>query len=168
MFTRMSKVMLWIAGIGIVIGGFVAMGNDEEGIGWAIWVIGFVALWALGVFIELINNVLDIKNILSNMSLGNSYASNSSSSTPKNSYNTTPIYTNWCCTGCGTTNVPEADFCSYCGKPKGSLGTGGYNISELAAESETQNTIQDGWFCRSCGTKNKSTSRICSGCGKDK
>ena len=64
--------------------------------------MGFVALWVLDALVEPVNNILDIKNILSNMSLGNSYISNSSSSAPKNSYNTTPIYTNWCCTVCGT------------------------------------------------------------------
>lgn len=63
MFTRMSKGVLWVLVAAVVIGGFVGMA-EEVGIGLLIWLGGLVLIWGLGVFVELINNILDIKKIL--------------------------------------------------------------------------------------------------------
>ena len=75
MFTRMSKGVLWVLVAAIVIGGFVGMA-EEVGIGLLIWLGGLVLIWGLGVFVELINNILDIKKILQSISstgsMGNS------------------------------------------------------------------------------------------------
>lgn len=75
MFTRMSKGVLWVLVAAVVIGGFVGMA-EEVGIGLLIWLGGLVLIWGLGVFVELINNILDIKKILQSISstgsMGNS------------------------------------------------------------------------------------------------
>lgn len=168
MFTRISKVVLWILLAGVVIAGFILLGIDV-GISLIVWGGGLVVIYGFGIFVELINNVLDIKNILKSMndngySMGApvqqvqepvlSYDRNGS----QNQYN-------------HNQNSQNQYNSNQYGQNNGSQNTRSesrMNLSAVAAASTTQSNASSGWYCRECGTKNKTSSRICMGCGKYK
>ena len=134
MFTRMSKAMLWITGIAIVIGGLVTIQYD--GLGLAIWIGGFILLWGIGTYVEMINNIMDIKGLLSKNALHvNTEVSNSDSrlsqvaqqiSNSDSKLSQVAQQTEmqkqdnagWFCRQCGQKNSSHSQFCSGCGKYK--------------------------------------------------
>lgn len=163
MFTRMSKVVLWIAGIAVVIGGFIA-GQQDGYLGLSIWLIGIVALWGIGVFVELVNNVMDIKIMISKGALNNIQPNNNSkevtyqstidnskkvekpllSNKGKDKVETKKIEYNasaWKCSQCKTINNSQVNSCTNCGC----------------------NT----WSCPICGTTNHPQATWCVRCVKE-
>ena len=120
MFTRMSKAMLWITGIAIVIGGLVTIQYD--GLGLAIWIGGFILLWGIGTYVEMINNIMDIKGLLSKNALHvNTEVSNSDSRLSQVAQQTEmqkQDNAGWFCRQCGQKNSSHSQFCSGCGKYK--------------------------------------------------
>lgn len=174
MFTRMSKGVLWVLVVAVVIGGFVGMVAADIGVALIIWLGGIVLIWGLGVFVELINNILDIKKILQTMSstgymgtsnvgsygYGNTgYSMNTAAQPGRNA-------TTWYCNYCGTPNSLDATKCAGCGTQRPSSGKP--SLAQAASQMETPKATQSGWYCRYCGSKNNSSSRVCIGCGKDK
>lgn len=158
MFTRISKVVLWILLAGIVIAGFILLWFNV-GISLIVWGGGLVVIYGFGIFVELINNVLDIKNILKSMK-DNGYSMEppvQQVQEPVPSYNR---------------NDSRSQYNSnQYGQNNGSQNTRNesrMNLSAVAAASTTQTNANSGWYCRACGTKNKPSSRICIGCGKYK
>ena len=166
MFTRMSKVVLWIAAIAIFIGGAATLSYD--GLGLLIWLGGLILLWGIGVFVEMVNNIMDIKIMLSKGGFNNQ--------TPHQNIQK-PIQVNnfvedkgkWYCRRCNSENSSDDVKCVSCGASSdGRIGTPNtsYNLSQIAQQTEIQNENAVGWFCRACGQKNSSNSQYCSACGK--
>lgn len=143
MFTRISKVVLWILLAGVVIAGFILLGIDV-GISLIVWGGGLVVIYGFGIFVELINNVLDIKNILKSMN-DNGYSM-----------------------GAPVQQVQEPVLSYNRNGSQNTRSESRMNLSAVAAASTTQSNASSGWYCRECGTKNKTSSRICMGCGKYK
>ena len=143
MFTRISKVVLWILLAGVVIAGFILLGIDV-GISLIVWGGGLVVIYGFGIFVELINNVLDIKNILKSMN-DNGYSM-----------------------GAQVQQVQEPVLSYNRNGSQNTRSESRMNLSAVAAASTTQSNASSGWYCRECGTKNKTSSRICMGCGKYK
>lgn len=132
MFTRMAKVVLWIVGIAILLTGLAvgSMGNDFLG-ALAIWVASFVLLWIVGTYVEMINNIMDIKKLLSKGTLNNvqdgSYVNptyqaskgasnaglNLSQAAQQEEIQKTSV---WFCEACGTKNSSHHKYCVNCGK----------------------------------------------------
>lgn len=66
MFTRMAKGLLWLMVLAIVIMAFVVAIKLDAGF-WgfvATLIFGAVAISSFGMFVEIANNVMDIKNTL--------------------------------------------------------------------------------------------------------
>lgn len=148
MFTRFAKGFLWFLSIAVVIAS-IAVASILDDILWffIILVGGFVTLMFFGMFVELCNNILDIKHYLLRGGFSNSNTSsynNYSVPASNNSYN---AY---------SSNVYDNNF--------------GNMLSQAAkvADVEKKAESQEGWFCRQCGTKNKMHATFCSGCGKTK
>ncbi len=171
MFTRMSKGVLWVLVAAVVIGGFVGMA-EEVGIGLLIWLGGLVLIWGLGVFVELINNILDIKKILQSISSTGSMGNSNVGSYGSMGYNMNTSKqsgwneTTWYCNHCGTPNSSDATRCAGCGTLRPNSGKP--SLASAAAQMGNSRETQTGWYCRYCGSKNNATSRVCIGCGKDK
>jgi hypothetical protein len=69
-FTRASQVLLWIMGVALVIVSIVAAVAVSGDAGLVVFiaclVLSFAVLCVFGIFVELANNLLDIKNMLEN------------------------------------------------------------------------------------------------------
>lgn len=127
MFTRMSKGVLWVLVAAVVIGGFVGMA-EEVGIGLLIWLGGLVLIWGLGVFVELINNILDIRKILQSISSTGSMGSSNVGTYGSMGYNMNTSTrsgwneTTWYCNHYGTPNSSDATRCAGCGTQRPNSG----------------------------------------------
>lgn len=173
MFTRMSKGVLWVLVIAAVIGGFVGMTVDM-GVALLIWLGGIVLIWGLGVFVELINNILDIKKTLDKIStsVAGAMGTPNAGAYGNTGYNMNAAMnsgwneTTWYCNRCGTQNSSDETQCAGCGTQRPNSGKP--SLAQAAAQIEMPRAVQSGWYCRYCGAKNNSSSRICIGCGKDK
>lgn len=148
MFTRIAKVFLWILSIAVVISAFAVSSVLEDSI-WFFVILGagFILLMFFGMFVELCNNVLDIKKMFA-----------------KDNYNSYSTY--------NTVTPNNAIGYSYnTAMPNNTINYSTGGMLEQAAKEvseEKMNESQDGWFCRQCGTKNKALATFCSGCGKTK
>lgn len=90
----------------------------------------------LGMFLELCENIADIKNSLSGESAkATAVYKPSSSINPKQSF--------WICAYCKAQNSNVSDKCEKCGKQRYST-----------------------WACARCGTENESINESCKFCGK--
>lgn len=147
MFTRMSKVVLWIAGIAIFIAGAATMGMDA--IGFYIWLGGFVLLWGIGTYVEMINNIMDIKKLLSKGVLYNVQDNNIQPTYQVPVENLSITHQNqgkWYCRKCGTENSSDDLKCIGCGTSYdnkiSASNTGfvdtGYNLSLSGQQTENR------------------------------
>lgn len=141
MFTRISKGVLIFYFIAVVFIGLMLLGNNEEETGAIVLGAGLVVGYGFGLFVELINNVLDIrinsKKILSKMQ---SYEQNSS--LLGNGSNST--LSNY---GSGNTSTPYSSV---------GVSNSSFNLMENA---------QKGWTCMSCNSTNESSYNFCIKCG---
>ena len=186
MFTRMSKVVLWILLVVCVIAGFILLGVDPA-ISFIVWGGGLVLVYGFGIFVELINNVLDIKKILKKMS-DNGYsmgasvqqmqAAESQDQYNTNQYNQSQHSSNQHSQNQHSSNqynqnqyssaqYSQSQYAQNRSR-QSSRNEGRLNLSAAAAASTSQSEIKAGWYCRACGTKNKPASRMCIGCGKER
>lgn len=143
MFTRISKGVLIFYFIAVVFTGLALLAGDkgEKEIGAIVLGAGLVVGYGFGLFVELINNVLDVRinseKILSKMQLyeqNSSLLGNGSNSTLSNygSANTSTPYSSvgvsnssfnllenaqkgWTCMSCKSTNESSYNFCIKCG-----------------------------------------------------
>ena len=133
MFTRMSKVLLWIMVVAVVIASF-GVGAEEEGVGIAIFFGGLIVLIFFGIFVELANNVLDIKNYIAKGGLNIGDVSSQA-------VNTQPITTyepTWSCRKCGTINKTTSARCEECGEVNNSYSGGMLSQAVKKMEYEKQ------------------------------
>lgn len=162
MFTRMAKGVLWfmvvVLAIASLVGG-IAIGSAAEdgGLGFLMILLflaaSFLVLMAFGMFVELANNVLDIKQALRGQAPMVTGMVQQNPSAQQN----IPIQAYY---GGGYSYIPSA--------PDNANNGSGYDLSKIAAQSTSQSQIQDGWYCPQCGTRNKRLARICASCGKEK
>ena len=148
MFTRMSKGLLIflevVLAIAAIVGG-CAIGAEANsaGLGFVLillfLVVGFLIMFSLGLFIELANNVLDIKQMLAKQNGG--YAGIAPAQNSSTQYSS-PQYSS-----------PQ---------------NGRLNLAELAAQADVERSQQQSWFCSECGTRNPVGVAICKACGKGK
>ena len=143
--------------------------------GWSVSIIivlvGPFLLMAFGMFVELCNHVLDIRNaIQSDKTIAqsiNHYGEVQAKSSISNNTSSS-----WYCRKCGTTNDASDKNCTGCGTPSansmGSSGNSGYDLSKIAQEADLNKKPEEGWFCRQCGYKNKIHVTQCASCGKNK
>lgn len=134
MFTRIAKVMLVLSVIAVVILS-ICVGIDKEGFGWFLltFMVGFLVLTMFGMFIELANNVMDIKVYLERKAystVSNTVNTNSNQMSTDDLMNkltntkklseeqTVNKNTTWNCKRCGIKNESIALFCSNCGQWK--------------------------------------------------
>lgn len=148
MFTRMAKVVLWIAGIAILITGLAVGSMADNFLATmsqilVIWAIGFVLLWVIGTYVEMINNIMDIKKLLSKSTLNNVQDGSYVNPTYQDGSYVNPTYQ----------------------APKGASNAG-LNLSQPAQQKEIQKT--SAWFCGVCGMKNSSHQQYCVNCGKNR
>lgn len=143
MFTRISKGVLIFYFIAVVFTGLALLAGDkgEKEIGAIVLGAGLVVGYGFGLFVELINNVLDVRinseKILSKMQSyeqNSSLLGNGSNSTLSNygSANTSAPYSSvdvsnssfnlmenakkgWICMSCNSTNESSYNFCIKCG-----------------------------------------------------
>lgn len=127
MFTRMSKVLLWIMVVAIVIGAFIV--DEEVGAEACLLVLigGLLLVMMFGLFVELCNNVLDIKKkmyYIDFSSINNSHPQTLSASSSKleraaaQVAHTEETPVGWYCRACGEKNKYRAAVCVGCGKSK--------------------------------------------------
>ena len=146
MFTKISKVLLWIMVIGGVITSFAVGSNDR--MGWFI-PVGLIAtlliLAGIGVVVEMADNILRSREILEEISrkMGSSYAPQGVSD-----------------------NAPQAQSGSSYGSQAQVSGA----ISRLSAiaNGASADAVPDFGYCKQCGEKNDRLASICKGCGKYK
>lgn len=176
MFTRMSKVVLWILLAACVIAGFILLGVDPT-ISFIVWGGGLVLVYGFGIFVELINNVLDIKKILKKMS-DNGYsmgapvqqmqAAVSQDQYNSNQYNQSQHSSNqYNQNQYSSAQYGQSQYAQG-GSSQGRDNNGRINLAAAAAASTPRSNAVSVWYCRDCGTKNKTSSRICIGCGKER
>ncbi len=176
MFTRMSKVVLWILLVVCVIAGFILLGVDPA-ISFIVWGGGLVLVYGFGIFVELINNVLDIKKILKKMS-DNGYSMGASvqqmqAAVSQDQYNSNQY--NQSQHSSNQYNHNQYSSAQYGqsqyvqgGSSQGRNNNGRINLAAAAAASTPRSNAVSVWYCRDCGTKNKTSSRVCIGCGKER
>lgn len=138
----MAKVVLWIVAIGILILG-LAVGSRDFLAALIIWAVGFVLIWVIGTYVEMINNIMDIKKLLSKSTLNNGQYGSCVNPTYQYDGYVNPTYQ----------------------VPKGAANDG-LNISQPAQQEKIQKTGD--WFCGLCGTKNSSHQKYCVSCGKNR
>ena len=126
MFTRMAKGLLWILMIAIVIVSVIGMIAENVGVGLAILLLGFVCLFFFGVWVELINNVLDIRNTLKDIQKQmNTRPAQNVSMTQSSPVQAAPVQptpvavepvvVEGKCAKCGYVNNTASKFCMQCG-----------------------------------------------------
>lgn len=168
MFTRISKGVLIFYFIAVVFIGLALLAGDkgEKEIGAIVLGVGLVVGYGFGLFVELINNVLDIRinseKILSkvqsyeqnNSLLGNGMHSNlSSNGNAGNAYTQTNVSNSsssllgnaggsWTCRYCYSTNEPSHMFCMKCGERRNlnSSGNGSGNTSTPYSSVDVSNS----------------------------
>lgn len=141
MFARIAKGMLILYFIAVVIAWMVLIGErNTKVLGWIILGAGLIFGFMMGLFVELVNNVLDIRinseKILAGIQSSgqnNSLSGSRSNSDPSgnSNINTSTPYTNtnvsntsanvgssWVCGYCGNTNDSSYVFCTKCGEKK--------------------------------------------------
>lgn len=141
MFARIAKGALIVYFIAVAFAWGVFIGEEKTKVlGWIILGAGLVFGFMMGLFVELVNNVLDIrinsKKILERIqssgqnnllpgSRSNSYPSGNSNintSTPYTNTNVSNSSANvgssWVCGYCGNTNDSSYVFCTKCGEKK--------------------------------------------------
>ena len=169
MFTRFSKVFLWIMVVGVVVVAICAAAAAEEAIVFfPVFLAGCVVLMFFGMFVEMCNNILDIKKILSKGGV----VTKENTNEVQSSQNFMRVDSGkWYCRKCGTENSGDETHCAGCGASvdnKVGASNMGYNLSQLAQQTDKEKQNEAGWFCRHCGTKNKKLMTYCSGCGKER
>lgn len=169
MFTRMSKGLLIFLEVVLVIAAIVggcAIGAEANsaGLGFVLillfLVVGFLIMFSLGLFIELANNVLDIKQMLAKQNGGYAGIAPTQYSSAQNSNAQN-----------GRLNLAEAAArvdAERSSAQNGSTQNGRLNLAELAAQADVERSQQQSWFCSECGTRNSIGVAICKACGKDK
>ena len=143
MFTRLLQAYLILVIVVLAIVSLaLAIKSGSLLVGVGIFVAGMIAVCLLGAFIEMINNIMDIKEMMeklisieqgTNRKLDNinkterlstnnqvSGSSKVSTSTGVGLDKAAASYkpSSWSCTNCGTRNNPEARFCKECGNSK--------------------------------------------------
>lgn len=146
MFTKISKVVLWIFIIGGVITSFAV--GSMEGMGWFI-PVGILSTLVLssgiGMLIEMAENIEESRGFLYDIAskTGGSYGAVLPQS-PSNQ-------------NLGGDIVPQASV----NKDYGNA------LSRLSAVANGGTApVNDFWYCKSCGEKNERLASCCKGCGK--
>lgn len=157
MFTKVSKVILWIFVIGGVITS-IAVGSNE-GMGWFIPVgilATLVILSGIGMLIEMAENIEASREFLYEIAskTGGFYGANNSGrvySTPR------------------TQNTEDANY-NNAPQPQATVNKDyGSALSRLnAVANGGAAPVNDFWYCTKCGEKNERLASICKGCGKYK
>ena len=128
MFTRLSKGILIFMEVALVIGSIVGgciIGGENGGLGFGLLMIlvfllaSFIILCSLGLFVELANNILDIKRILEkqNMRISPYDLANTAAEADAKRLERQE----WFCSECGTRNPAGVTICKACGKGKYSI-----------------------------------------------
>lgn len=172
MFTRLAKGLLWVLVVATAITALVVGGTDAGFLGFlGVLLLGALVLLFLGMFVELANNVMDIKQLLekidySTQQIGTDYQTDTqfSAGMAQTSMGT------WYCRKCGTQNSGNEARCTGCGAyAENKIGATTYNLSRLAAQAEMEKQQSfEGWYCRQCGEKNSLHSAYCKNCGQYK
>lgn len=121
MFTRIAKGLLGILVVAVlflaVIITVVADGGFLLFIG--VLLFGGIFLFSYGMFVELTNNIMDIKEILAKTYIANYDLIDtiaSSNETPARIKKQIIIDDKWVCNKCGTKNQLDTTWCTFCGK----------------------------------------------------
>lgn len=177
MFTRMSKGLLIFMEVALVIGSIVggcALGAASEAPGFGFFMIlvfllaSFIILCSFGLFVELANNILDIKRILEKQNKG--YASSVSKQNNSQENNVAELNqkhekTNVDRNNNYTNTISEhGDRIYENNEVRISLD----DLANMAAQADEEQRLQQGWFCSECGTKNPAGAITCKACGKEK
>ena len=166
MFTRMSKVILYIVEAVLLIGSLVggcALGAEEGDAGAGLiyilifLLVSFLILVSFGLFVELANNVLDIKRMMEGK---NKKYAGSVSAQESSQGNIAPEMNRK-----HTEPVMEPDNREYeTVKERISLD----DLARMAAQADAEEGEQQGWFCSECGIRNTADTVACIACGKEK
>lgn len=115
MFTRIAKGILIISSIAILLLAIIAaISTDGNGlVFFAIIILGGIFLFNFGIFVELANNVMDIKEFL----VKDTSATMKHLSKESNTTDTEMIPEDkWKCSKCGSLNQLDTTWCTFCGK----------------------------------------------------
>lgn len=131
---KLNKVIFYIcmvfACLGVVGGAMWGFGlRYQSWMGWVILLGGAVSIPVLfsawGILLEFLDNVADIRRavcngqrILSNHALQQGQIDNTASQAESQYAQPVFVPENWECTGCGTKNDGDSNFCFKCGKPR--------------------------------------------------
>lgn len=130
MFTRLAKGILGVLVVVIIIAAYFVGVAMNSGIGFIVALgIGTVILMFFGLFVELCNNILDIKNMVSKGAINNTQQTYSNTTQgmvqPNMVYNTIPqanverdSSADWFCRYCGAKNKAHTGTCLDCGKAR--------------------------------------------------
>lgn len=190
MFTRLSKVVLWIGLIGCFI--FSIMLGVSTQSEWGFWVTlgGWVATLVIfsgfGMIVELANNIKDSRDYLENISRNGITQSNNTTTDTSASYNLTspakeikssdskpPVantnntpknvsYAPWECPKCGHSNLGSYKFCEDCDARRPS------NVPIQTSANNSSKTSKTFWTCPDCGSYVSLSESKCNNCGTPK
>ena len=196
MFTTIGKVFLVVLSIVVVITSIMIGADAGAGYGWLTLLAGILVLLIFGMWVELCDNVKNIKGllkILANNSYGNGAPGGILQSSTENSITNSSYDSGWTCSYCGTKNSSNSDKCCDCNMRRmNAKGNSKLNLSQVAAQADrekkeqtvsnsklkimpayqTDPTAQANseqiWYCRFCGYGNKGSNRsgVCKSCGK--
>lgn len=152
MFTNIAKGILWFFVIVGVLFSLIAGGGTcaQDASFWWIAPVGIIATLlictAMGVVVELANNVAHIRHFLDGT---NNQPVVNAAAQPAQSIG-------WTCPECGEVNDKYTRFCTKCGK----------KFSQQSTENaNNQSSI---WKCPKCGAENDKNALYCKVCGKYK
>lgn len=118
MFTRIAKGMLFVLTIVILILAVIITvstgGNFLVFMGVALF--GGIFLFSFGIFVELANNIMDIKDILTKATNNSTTIVTSTDKVSTASKAQIIIEDAWVCNKCGTKNSLNTTWCAFCGK----------------------------------------------------
>ena len=177
MFTRMAKGFLWILVVAVVISSIALPVVLESGV-WFFIALGggLIILRSFGMFIELCNNILDIKQAIKRGDVsinnqGSSYGANVSRSSQTYGNNTQAYGNNAQSYGYSNQSYGyNNQSYGYNNQMYGNNRQGGMlaAAAKQADEEKKKMATSGGWYCKYCGAKNKPHDQYCKDCGKEK
>jgi len=121
MFTRIAKGLLGMLMIAVLFLAIIITVVTDGGflIFIAVLLVGGIFLLSFGMFVELANNIMDIKQILTKTYKFNNNLVDTvtySNETPIKPQGQVIIDNKWVCNECGTKNELDTTWCIFCGK----------------------------------------------------
>ncbi len=188
MFTKISKVVLWIGVVACFILSIV-FGTTVKGWEFLVmlsgWVATLIIFSAFGMIVEMADNTGKSRKLLEEILMSKNNVSQTNSvpvSTPANSaqpsYDLSSIaadikanvkptvknisYEPWACPKCGHSNSGSYKFCENCDARRPS------NVTVQQTNGSAANSSKDFWICPDCGCYNPFSQAKCSSCGTPK